>query len=71
MNKARKVASFMALAFSPVQFTYQMVEHIWKSASLIIRKPDGTDAFTVKNMWTSLKHVYRQLSHFSDTPSEM
>lgn len=68
-GKARKAASFMALAFSPVQFSYQMVENIWKAASLVIRKPDGTDAFTAKNMFTSLKSVYRQLSHFSDEPS--
>ena len=71
MGKVRKVASFMSLAYSPLQFTYQMVEHIWKSISLIIRKPDGTDAFTVKNMWNSLKSVYRQLGHYSDDPSEL
>jgi hypothetical protein len=58
----------MALAFSPVQFSYQMVENLWKAASLIIRKPDGTDAFTAKNMFTSLKHVYRQFCHYSDDP---
>lgn len=71
VGKVRKVASFMSLAFSPLQFTYQMVEHIWKSISLVIRKPDGTDAFTAKNMWKSLKSVYRQLGHFSDDPSEL
>ena len=71
MGKARQVASFMSLAFSPLQFSYQMVEHIWKSVSLIIRKPDGTDAFTVENMFKSLKSVYRQLVHFSDDPSEL
>ena len=70
-GKARKAASFMALAFSPVQFSYQMVENIWKAASLVIRKPDGTDAFTAKNMFTSLKSVYRQLRHFSDEPSQL
>ena len=71
VGKARQVASFMSLAFSPLQFSYQMVEHIWKSLSLIIRKPDGTDAFTVENMFKSLKSVYRQLVHFSDDPSEL
>ena len=59
----------MALAFSPVQFSYQMVENLWKAASLIIRKPDGTNAFSAKNMFKSLKSVYRQLGHFSDDPS--
>ena len=40
----------MALAFSPVQFTYQMLEGIWKDCKLIITKPDGTEAFTFPNM---------------------
>jgi hypothetical protein len=71
VGKVRKAASFMSLAFSPLQFTYQMVEHIWKSIGLVIRKPDGTDAFTAKNMFKSLKSVYRQLRHFSDTPSQL
>ena len=71
VGKVRHVASFMSLAFSPLQFSYQMVEHIWKSISLVIRKPDGTDAFTAKNMFKSLKSVYRQLAHFSDDPSEL
>ena len=71
VGKVRQVASFMSLAYSPIQFTYQMVEHIWKSISLIIRKPDGTDAFTAKNMYKSLKSVYRQLCHFSDKPSQL
>ena len=70
-GKARKAASFMALAFSPVQFTYQMVESIWKAISLVIRKPDGTNAFSAKNMWNSYKSVYRQLCHFSDEPSQL
>lgn len=71
VGKVRQVASFMSLAFSPLQFTYQMVEHIWKSIGLIIRKPDGTNAFTAKNMWASLKSVYTQLGHFSDEPSQL
>lgn len=71
VGKVRKAASFMSLAFSPLQFTYQMVEHIWKSIGLVIRKPDGTDAFTAKNMFKSLKSVYRQLRHFSDTPLQL
>lgn len=71
VGKVRKVASFLSLAFSPLQFTYQTVESWWKAISLIIRKPDGTDAFTAKNMWNSFKSVYRQLTHFSDKPSQL
>lgn len=71
VGKVRKAASFMSLAFSPLQFTYQMVENIWKSIGLVIRKPDGTNAFSAKNMFNSLKHVYKQLTHFSDDPSEL
>jgi hypothetical protein len=36
----------MALAFSPLQMTYQSLEGIWKDAKLIITKPDGKDTFT-------------------------
>ena len=61
----------MSLAYSPLQFTYQMVEHIWKSIGLVLKKPDGTDAFTAKNMFKSLKHVYKQLRHYSDKPSDL
>lgn len=69
VGKARKLASFMSLAFSPLQFTYQTVEGIWKAIALIIKKPDGTNAFSVKNMWKSFKHVYKELANYSDTPS--
>jgi hypothetical protein len=59
----------MALAFSPLQFTYQSLEGIWKNCKLIIAKPDGTDTFTAKNMYDAAKTVYNELFHFSDTPS--
>lgn len=69
-GKVRKAASFLALAFSPIQFTYQSLEGIWKACSLIIRKPDGTDAFTVKHMWDSAKEAYKDLAHYSETPTK-
>jgi hypothetical protein len=59
----------MALAFSPLQFTYQSMEAIWKNCKLILTKPDGTETFTAKNMFESAKTVYRELGHFSDTPT--
>ena len=65
----QRIASWMALAFSPLQFTYQSMEGIWKSCKLIITKPDGTDTFTAKNMWDSAKLVYKELTHISDIPS--
>jgi hypothetical protein len=40
----------MALAFSPIQMSYQSLEGIWKDAKLIITKPDGTETFTLDNM---------------------
>jgi hypothetical protein len=59
----------MALAFSPLQFTYQSIEGIWKDCKLIISKPDGTDTFTAKNMFNAARLVYSELGHFSDKPS--
>ena len=68
-GKARKAASFLALAFSPIQFTYQGLEGIWKACSLIIRKPDGTNAFTVKHMWDAAITAYKDLAHYSEKPT--
>jgi hypothetical protein len=62
----QQAASWMALAFSPVQFTYQSLEGIWKDAKLIITKPDGTEAFTFQNMKTAAGTVYKELFHYSD-----
>lgn len=62
----QRVASWMALAFSPVQMSYQSLEGIWKDAKLIITKPDGTETFTLENMKNSAKTVYRELFNYSD-----
>lgn len=62
-------ASWMALAFSPLQMTYQSLEGIWKDAKLIITKPDGKETFTLKNMKDSAKIVYKELFNYSDIPS--
>jgi hypothetical protein len=59
----------MALAFSPVQMSYQSLEGIWKDAKLIITKPDGTETFTLNNMQNAAKTVYKELFHFSDNES--
>lgn len=61
--------SWMALAFSPTQFSYQSIEGIWKSCKLIITKPDGTETFTAQNMWDAAQTVYKELFHFSDMPT--
>lgn len=63
---AQRVASWMALAFSPVQMSYQSLEGIWKDAKLIITKPDGTETFSLKNMQKAAKTVYKELFNYSD-----
>lgn len=35
----------------------------------MIRKPDGKDSFTFNHFKTSLKLVYSDLAHFSETPT--
>ena len=69
-GKIKQIASFMALAFSPVQAMYQTIQGLWQDISLIIRKPDGTQAFTWANMWDAAKIVYADLKHFSDKPTK-
>jgi hypothetical protein len=56
----------MALAFSPVQFTYQSLEGIWKDAKLIFTNYDGQETFTLDNMKKAAGIVYRELGHTSD-----
>lgn len=70
-GKVKQVASFLALAFSPVQAMYQTIQGLWQDISLIIRKPDGTQAFTWANMWDAAKIVYADLAHFSDKPTKV
>ena len=70
LGKLKQIASFMALAFSPVQAMYQTVQGLWQDISLIIRKPDGTQAFTFKNMLSAAKDVYRELGHFHTYPTK-
>lgn len=69
-SKIKQIASFMALAFSPVQGMYQTIQGLWQDISLILRKPDGTNAFTWSNMWSAAKEVYSDMRHFSDTPTK-
>lgn len=69
-GKIKQIASFMALGFSPVQALYQTIQGLWQDISLIIRKPDGTQAFTFNNMLDAAKEVYKDLKHFSDEPTK-
>lgn len=70
VGKIKQAASFMALAFSPVQSLYQLIQGLWVDVSLIWRKPDGTAAFTFKNMYNAAKIVYRDMFHFTDEPTK-
>lgn len=65
----QQAASWMALAFSPVQMTYQSLEGIWKDIKLMITKPDGTETFSLNNFKNSAKIVYDELFHLSDKPT--
>ena len=63
----KQAASKFTLAFSPVQALYQPLQGLWTDISLMIRKPDGTNAFTREHFLKSLKMVYSDLSHYSDS----
>lgn len=69
LSKLRSAASIMVLAYSPVQMFYQTIQSIWQDISLIIRKPDGTNTFTLSNMLTAAKLAYKDLFHMSDSPT--
>lgn len=63
------ITSKLALAFSPVQL-YQHIEGIWKDLSLVFRKPDGTSAFTLKNMTDSWLTAYSEMFHYGNGRSK-
>lgn len=65
----KKAASMLTLAFSPVQAIYQPLQGLWQDISLVIRNPDGKDAFTFKHFKNSLKIVYSELLDFSGKPT--
>lgn len=70
LGKLKMATSVLALGLSPLQFTYQTVEGIWKACALIWKKPDGTEAFTCKNMWEAFKSAYSDLAYYKDRPSK-
>lgn len=61
-GKAMSAASKLILAFNPLQL-YQAIDGMWKDISLVIRKPDGTQAFTSKNMRDGFMWAYSDLTH--------
>lgn len=69
INVIKDAASTLTLAFSPVQVFYQSLQGLWQDISLVIRKPDGTKAFTFNHLTKAFKLVYSDLSHFSDEPT--
>lgn len=69
-SKIKSAASLVALGFSPVQWFGQTIDGLWKDIQFIIRKPDGTNAFTVKNMVSAYKDVSKDLFHYSDKPTK-
>lgn len=69
-GNVRSIASFIALSFSPVQGIYQLMQGLWNDIALIIRKPDGTQAFTFKNFYNAAKIVYKEMFIYSDKPTK-
>lgn len=69
VKELQSMTSWLALAFSPVQFTYQTLEGIWKVGKLVWSKFDGKETFTLKNMEKAMKTVYKEIFHYSDIPS--
>lgn len=62
-------ASKFTLAFSPVQSVYQSIQGLWQNISLIIRKPDGTNAFTFANFAKAYRIVSKDFFDISGKPT--
>lgn len=69
LGEIQGTASWMALAFSPLQMTYQQMEGIWKSAKLVFTKYDGKETFTINNMKKAAGLVYKEMFNYSKVPT--
>lgn len=69
LSVIKRAASFCTLAFSPVQALYQTLQGFWNDISLMIRRPDGTQAFTPQNMSKAFVTVYKDLTNPTGKPS--
>ena len=70
-SKIKQIASFMALAFSPVQGLYQSLQGLWIDTSLILRNIGISDSpYKAGNMMSAFKEVYSDLGHFHTTPTK-
>lgn len=61
IKELQGVTSKLALGLSPHQL-YQVLDGIWKDASLIFKKPDGNMSFTKENMTDSFFDVYKDIA---------
>lgn len=69
INKVKQAASLMTLAFAPVQAIYQPLQGLWNDVSLMIRNPDGSNAFDFPHFTTALKLVYGDFFRDPNKPS--
>lgn len=70
VDKFMSGASVMALGFSPKQI-YQCLEGIYKDIGILIRKPDGSYAFTFSEMLASFADVWKEIGHFGNQRSKL
>ncbi len=71
LGKLRAASSFMVLAASPLQVTYQSLQSLWNDIKLIVQNPvlniDGEKIFTIKNLRKASALVYGDLFKGSNT----
>lgn len=75
VGQVKATASFLTLAFSPVQTLYQALQGLWNDIRLRIQKPDKVgpndkSAFTFKNLSQAFTSAYRDLFAFGDTKTK-
>ena len=68
-SKMTRIASFMSLAFSPVQFTYQSFQGLLQTISFVLRKPTGAK-FTMSEFMKAFRAVYSDLIDMSGEPTK-
>lgn len=71
LGQAKQAASFLSLAFSPVQYGYQLIQQLWNDIRLVIQaKGQENSPFTLENFTFAFKQVYKDMFKLGNSPTK-
>ena len=70
VGQLRSAASFMLLAFSPIQYPGQLLQGLWTDIRMVLQNYGDPDtAFTFENFKFAFKQVYQDMFKLGGTPT--